>query len=210
MRLSYLQLTVCGFVFVGIAACGHANKDKQSLQSFTADPVDTITVKDITDDDLQVRQVAVADERPEDAWNALLDIEQLGGATPTNAADLSFDAVEGDHPCSGSGQGTDACKAASVAVIAAADQDNRGRGSVGELQTLTNRVIDPDTFDPDRTIDEIGRGGQLNSLASQALGLDFLTLPPVAPAVEEDTDTVSRQDLPPLVLDITVTQDGGT
>lgn len=159
--------------------------------------------------DLFVPQVGT-DEASEDGAD-LLQVEQLDTST-TGEGGYAFDDVQGDHPCDGEDQGTPECRAVSEALERSVADDSRGSGrsAEAELQTLTNEVIDPETFDPERTIDEIGRGGtRLQSQAAQALGSEFLMPPPLEalpedPAVPDPSNPAAG--LPPVVLDITVTQ----
>lgn len=196
--------------FGGLVGCSHNEAAQERRVNAGVEkiaPIEVPAVEDVKEEDLTVRQVAFPGASQDSLGR--LQVQQL--ADDTAQIEYSFDDVEGDHPCNGEGADTDACRAASRAVAAAAEQSGqrgRGRSAVTELQTLTNKVIDPETFDPQRTIDEIGRGSLLSSQAAQALGSDFLTVPdPVQPAepVEEGLGP-DGANLPPVVLDITVTQ----
>lgn len=202
-------------ILLPVWACQGGLREEVSLARQAQIPeaqIDVPATRDIIKDDLRVTQVEADHRKGEDTWSGVLNFEQLETVTGPGVSGFSFEDVQGDHPCRGAGQGTDQCAAVSKALSDAAARDanqKTGRRSAeAELQSLTNQVIDPGSFDPERTIDEIGRGNQLNSLASQALGSEFLNgslpIPDTAPTPDE------VPDLPPIVLDITVTQSAGT
>lgn len=172
--------------------------------------IDIPVVEDIVVDDLRVSQIARPGQSAASP-QAFLSFEQLSN---DQNADYAFEAVEGDHPCDdargSSSMAREQCQATSRALSNALARDaNRGRrGAAAELQSLTNEVIDPETFDPQRTIDEIGRGGRLNSLAAQSKGSQFLAGPTgqVPDTVDDSVLGTVLDDLPPVVLDVTVTQ----
>jgi|GEM_PF-6618454 len=196
--------------FGGLVGCSHNEAGHELRVNAGVEkiaPIEVPAVEDVKEDDLTVRQVAFPDSDQD--ISGRLQVQQL--VDDKAQIEYSFDDVEGDHPCNGEGRNTDACRAASQAIAAAAGQSGQkgsARSAAAELQTLTNKVIDPETFDPQRTIDEIGRGSLLSSQAAQALGSDFLALPDPVQPTEPVDDGVGPDgaNLPPVVLDITVTQ----
>lgn len=180
---------------------------KNSQLAFAGDQLDVPKTKDIKSDDLSIRQVEAAIDDEAAGRKYLLTVEQLDQGISKG---FSFEAVEGDHPCEDAQQDDEQCAAASKAISAAAEGDairKKGRRSAeAELQSLTSDIIDPDSFDPVRTIDEIGRGGQLNSLSARAVGSRFLSGDGLLSLQEEDLAPDALSGLPPVVLDITVTQ----
>ena len=216
MRLFVSTACLVGLVMM-VSACSqtrHANAEADSADAAPAlDPgfILTSSNEEIKADDLTIRQVERNNGAAEtDPWDKSLTVEQLNSQNGGDPAGYAFDAVKGDHPCGGRRVETDACQAVSKAIAEAANKKkpNTQGAAEAELQTLTTQIIDPDTFDPLTTIDEIGRGGQFSSLAAQAVGAEFLT--PAAPEVliEDATspDGAVGAGLPPFVLDVTVTQ----
>lgn len=207
-----------GAIFAGlmVSACANgkqpaSRQDLSGIQKSAA--IDVPEVKDIVGDDLRVSQI-VRPVQSSASPQALLSFEQLNN---DQKADYAFEAVDGDHPCDdargNSVMAREQCQATSKALSnSIARNANRagraGRSAAAELQSLTNEIIDPETFDPQRTIDEIGRGGRLNSLAAQSIGADFLAGPigPLPDAVDDSVLANVLEDLPPVVLDVTVTQ----
>lgn len=179
-----------------------------------ASAIEAPPVAEIKDQDLKIRQVQtpIATARGSALTESALTVQQLGPDVGDLPENYTFEAVEGDHPCQGGAQHVDDCRVASSAVTAAAETYSAGNarqdGSAeAELQTLTNRVIDPDTFDPVTTLDEIGRGDQFSSLAAQSVGSDFLVSgsEPALPAEEDPSAQDGTSALPPFILDVTVT-----
>ena len=216
MQSLFSTTCLLGFVMV-ISACSHNPHTEQEARQEGPSLDPSLIIAAPADDkietgDLTIRQVerktATAETNP---WDKSLTVEQLNTQSPGGPGGFAFDAVKGDHPCRGARVETDACQAASKALAEAANAKNKSTQGTAEaeLQTLTNQVIDPDTFDPLTTIDEIGRGDQFSSLAAQAVGSEFLapTIPeaPVEDAVDP-AGAASGAGLPPFVLDITVTQ----
>ena len=169
-------------------------------------------VEEIKRQDLKIRQVQTPAEA--EAENALT-LQQLAPDVDDLSENYAFEAVEGDFPCQGAAQRVEDCGVASRAITAENETSSSGRGgqsasAEAELQTLTNRVIDPDTFDPVTTLDEIGRGDQFSSLAAQSVGSDFLVSGNEAAVPLEESPAAQAQDgsnaLPPFILDVTVTQ----
>lgn len=112
---------------------------------------------------------------------ALLGVEQVSRAG-SGGQSYAFDDVEGDHPCIRDGQIDSACsaRAAELDRRVAGPMERRSRATAeSSLQSITPDVIDPDTFDPVRTAEEIGRTGRLQSQAAQSLGTNLLeNVPP--------------------------------
>lgn len=213
MQSLFSTTCLLGFVMV-ISACSHNRHTEQEARQEGPSLDPSLIIAAPGDDkieagDLTVRQVERKTATAEtDPWDKTLKVEQLNTQNPSDPGGYTFDAVKGDHPCGGARVETDACQAASKAIAEAANAKNQNTqgAAEAELQTLTNQVIDPDTFDPLTTIDEIGRGDQFSSLAAQAVGAEFLTPEvPVEDALAPDA-AVTGAGLPPFVLDITVTQ----
>jgi hypothetical protein len=210
MRLLLLKVCLASLVMI-LPACSQTSHAKKAakLDGPSLDPSLIISSPEdeIERDDLTVRQVERKNQAEiKEPWDKALTVEQLN--SQSGVGEYAFDAVKGDHPCDGGRLETDACQATSKAIAEAANakkQSTQG-GAEAELQTLTSQIIDPDTFDPLTTIDEIGRGDQFSSLAAQAVGAEFLT-PTVPQLPVEDAETPSPDaGLVPFVLDITVTQ----
>lgn len=129
---------------------------------------------------------------------ALLGVEQISRAG-SGGDSYAFETVEGDHPCIRDGQIDSACSAR------AAELDRRVAGTMGRsrranpessLQSITPDVIDPDTFDPVLTADEIGRTGRLQSQAAQSLGSSLLGTGHLPPTDEPDPADPAEPELP--------------
>lgn len=71
--------------------------------------------------------------------------------------------------------------------------------ALSEIQALTPNVVDPQTFDPTRTAQDLGRSSVPQTQVGQALGFQLLQ-PPVVPEEAEPDDPANPTggDLPPI------------
>ncbi len=100
--------------------------------------------------------------------------------------DFGFSDIEGDDPClqNRAAIAPEYCKD-TANILQPSPQDNAPKPSaLSELQSIVPEIIDPDTFDPERTADELGRKStSLNTQAGMALGAELLA-PPKPPRPE--------------------------
>ena len=92
-------------------------------------------------------------------------------------ADYAFSEVEGDDPClDPETSQTDRCQPSRLSGSSLVSNTKRSsETALKELQSIVPNVVDPNSFDAERTADEIGRtGGALQSQAGMALGAQFL------------------------------------
>lgn len=138
-------------------------------------------------------------------WTDALSIEQV--ANTLDSRDYGFEDVEGVDPCQRVGADPEACRDVSAALGSRLDVDRKDGepSALSELQAITPDVVDPQSFDPIATADELGRLQLPQSQAAQSLG--FQLLQPPAPVPEpEETPEDATGGLPPLPLDVIVTQ----
>lgn len=130
----------------------------------------------------------------------LLHVEQV--STDSGPPDYTFPYVEGDDPCAHLvNRELPECDPAFIGrqTNLEAMENNDRSTALSDLQAITPNIIDPLEFDPDRTIDELGRTGRrLQPLAGQAVGAEFLAPPPPEPEPEElETNPRSGRNTPP-------------
>ena len=127
-------------------------------------------------DDIKAEQVTSTAHPPR---SELFQVEQV--ALDDQPLSYEFSYVEGDDPCSSElNANTAQCRqisSESHGEIAS----GRSRGSssaLSELQTILPEIVDPSTFDAERTASEIGRSDlRLRSQAAMAVGAEFLAPP---------------------------------
>lgn len=119
--------------------------------------------------------------------------------------EFAFDAVAGDDPCAANPG--EECAVASGALLAAEATKEplvQARPET-QFQALTGTVLDPESFDPERTIDEIGRQGNVRTQAAGAIGVDFLAPPPVdVPLPEENVPDIVLPNIGEIVTTIQI------
>lgn len=129
----------------------------------------------------------------------LFQVEQI--SKNNTRPDYTFADVEGDDPClAEENRGLAQCKTAlgNGSAGHAARPDGTAQNALSELQAITPNIIDPETFDADRTADEIGRpDGHPRSQVGMAVGADFLAPPPPPPEPEQPEPELERA-LPPI------------
>lgn len=130
-----------------------------------------------------------------------LMVDQIDpGATNT---DYGFSDVKGDDPClDPATSATARCQPGLLDRASLTDGNERNsETALKELQSIVPNVIDPNSFDAERTADEIGRsGGSLQSQASMALGAEFLA-PPVELEAESEPELDRPGGIPPFSPD---------
>lgn len=125
-------------------------------------------------------QVAPAEPSPEGFIDNVL--QQL--SAPDDGRILGMDVVEVSDPCLEDAlRDTERCRDLHVASSPAS--------RTAQQPEVTLRIVRPDqaridSFDPDRTVDEIGRGQDQLSSAAQFLGADLLAPPPEPEKPETD------------------------
>ncbi|MEL6860977.1 MAG: hypothetical protein AAGL11_04000 [Pseudomonadota bacterium] len=139
-----------------------------------------------TFDGVGIEQAAESDRQFE---NSLLQIEQISSYELNRDYDITE--VEGDDPCL-LPENVDLAQCQKSLLSGMKQQENRGRNAdtaLQEIQAIVPEVIDPDTFDADRTADEFGRSNRLvQSQAGLAVGNQFLMVPEAEDLRPEDGD----------------------
>ena len=132
--------------------------------------------------------------------------EQVGGKSKTDSAELlhveqisndneppdfTFSYVEGDDPCAlKSNRELVQCSPefADQRGNLATMRNRRRSNALSDLQAITPDIVDPLEFDPDRTIDELGRTDRrLKPQAGLAIGAEFLA-PPQEPQPQPEPE----------------------
>ena len=115
------------------------------------------------------------EEKPTERSEDLLLVTQISDLALEQ--DYAFAEVEGDDPCLlPENTALPQCEQSALSALAT-DMTKLSASEVAlkELQAIVPDVIDPDSFDADRTANEIGRSGRnLQSQVSMALGTEFL------------------------------------
>ncbi|MEM6410528.1 MAG: hypothetical protein AAF683_03225 [Pseudomonadota bacterium] len=163
-------------------------------------------------EELAALGITVAQQSETNDWSTVLGIEQV--TSETQGSDYAFKDVEGIHPCQREDVITDDCReiSARLAEQLAAEQTGRGTSALSELQAITPDVVDPQSFDPVVTADELGRLPVPQSQAAQALGFQLLQPPAPVPVEPEPEDPAVDDfgNLPDIPLDVLITQTPGT
>lgn len=176
-----------------------ANVETAPLQGPIASELEALGLEPTTD---EARLMALSDD---------LGIAQIEQASDVRE-DYAFDEVEGNHPCLTNPDLSEDCKAISEDILNRAQRAAkvRKRNAAVDLQAITPDVVDPDTFDPTRTAEEIGRVRELRSDAAQAVGAFLLgesVLVPVTPEPDlPDTVSPDQIELPELASDFIANQ----
>lgn len=174
------------FLCAGACAQSPANSDRADLSQ----PEVGSDVRE------SILTAQIDDESSASSQNSLF-VDQIG---EIDATEYAFPEVEGDDPCAKPGD--DLPEQCNGTSRIGQGQSHLAKGgsnnALAELQSITPTVIDPTTFDADRTADEIGRGsGRLQSQAGMALGADLLA-PPPPPKPEPDPNRPFGPDGVPL------------
>jgi hypothetical protein len=117
--------------------------------------------------------------------------------------DYAFSDVEGDDPCLDPEASTTArCQTSQLSGSSLMGGHKRSsETALEELQSIVPNVVDPNSFDAERTADEIGRSGRsLRSQAGMALGAQFLNPVPELEG-EGDPESDRPDEISPLSPD---------
>ena len=132
-------------------------------------------------------------------WNDILSVQQVSDESAFQTEDFAFAAVEGDHPCMQEEAVAEECsqkieRLADEVELEAATSDF----ALSEIQALTPNVVDPQTFDPTQTAQDLGRSPRPQTQAGQAVGFQLLQPAPIPVEPEEDPTDPTAGDLPPV------------
>jgi len=179
-------------VALSLSACAVQAQDTDKLSNKNKEQLSASA------DDLTVGPQITSEDLPP---SSILFVDQVANTKASQS--YAFSDLEGDDPCLHGSEklGTPQCEIAPRNNSARTSPQSRSSdNALSDLQTITPRVIDPGSFDPTRTADELGRNGRtLQSQAGMALGAKLLAPPPVVEpeTPEENINPQTGFPLPP-------------
>ncbi|MEM6899430.1 MAG: hypothetical protein AAF583_06645 [Pseudomonadota bacterium] len=211
MMAKVLNLTAAILATGSLAMCSSVDVVNQDVPRRVESDANPKAVGAVSEE-LAALGITVAEQSETNDWSAVLGIEQV--TSETQGADYAFKDVEGVHPCQRENVITEECHdiLARLERQIPTEQDGRGTSALSELQAITPDVVDPQSFDPVVTADELGRLPVPQSQAAQALGFQLLQPPAPVPVEPEPEDPAVGDfgNLPDIPLDVLITQTPGT
>ena len=189
------------FMVAPLVGCATA---EESVAKQDAVEVQTAEAPETTDvlETLPALGIDVEADAADQDWGSVLSVQQVSEVSAEQAKSYAFADVEGNHPCLREDRDAEKCaqEAAELAEKIGSEEDSATNNyALSEIQALTPNVVDPQTFDPTRTAQDLGRSSVPQTQVGQALGFQLLQ-PPVVPeeAEPEDPANPTGGDLPPI------------